>query len=893
MSDDVTVPGIGNTPNDETRVGVGSRPTSSGWLGSSGNVDYGRFPPGEIIEGRYRVVGLLGRGGMGEVYRADDLRLGQPVALKFLPEALSHDPVRLAQFHNEVRTARQVSHPNVCRVYDIGDASGHLFLSMEYVDGEDLSSLLRRIGRLPEDKALEIARQICAGVAAAHERGVIHRDLKPANIMLDGAGRIRVMDFSLASVGAVTEGVAGTPAYMAPEQLEGREATIKSDIYAIGLVFYELFTGRRAFDAKTLADLVAQHSSGSVTAPTEIVKALDATIERTILRCLEGDPVRRPSSALAVAASLPGGDPLAAALAAGETPSPEMVAAAGGESAMLSPAAGLAWLLLTAVLLAAVAGLADRTSLLARIPFVKPVPVLLDRAEEIRRSLGYTDAPVDQTSGLDHDRAYLDWGKGQGSGSSQWSELAEGRPAALQFWYRTSPISIVPKNPLVPPSPDDPPLTTVGSTLTVIDTKGRLISFTAVPPQVEKSPAPTASTDWRPLFAAAAIDQAAFKETTPARTPPSYADERRAWQGTLPETKTAVTIEAAAYRGRPVSFEIVAPWTSASREPDANDGARGSVGTAIILVLLVAAVVLARRNLRSGRADRRGAFRLGVFMFFLYTVTWVLLPHVSGLSDETDRLFTYIGIGLFIAGVMYLVYLAIEPSVRRSWPTMLVGWSRALAGRGRDPVVGRDLVVGTACGLALTVLTQINALVPRLMGWPEPVPMIAAVGVFEHSRYFVLTFTNSINQGLQNALLSVMIFTILREIVKRAAARLGLRSASTDYVTAIVVLLLMVALQLVQRDSDQAHLGLAVLYQLAFLLTFIVVLLRYGLFATFVMFTANALTLRMPLTLSGAALYSGTAWLTLGVLFGVAALGLWLARAGEPILGTTAVAEAR
>ncbi len=266
MADDVTAPGVGSAAGDQTHLtGTPSRPASSGWLGSSSTVDYGRFPPGEIIEGRYRVIGLLGRGGMGEVYRADDLRLGQPVALKFLPETLSHDPVRLAQFHNEVRTARQVSHPNVCRVYDIGDASGHLFLTMEYVDGEDLSSLLRRIGRLPEDKAIEIARQICAGLAAAHERGVIHRDLKPANIMLDGAGRVRVMDFSLAAAGAGTEGIAGTPAYMAPEQLEGREVTVRSDIYALGLVLYELFTGRRAFDAKTIADLVAEHSSGSIT----------------------------------------------------------------------------------------------------------------------------------------------------------------------------------------------------------------------------------------------------------------------------------------------------------------------------------------------------------------------------------------------------------------------------------------------------------------------------------------------------------------------------------------------------------------------------------------------------------------------------------------------------
>jgi serine/threonine protein kinase len=156
------------------------RPPSGGWLSSSDSIDHGRFAPGAILGGRYRIIGLLGRGGMGEVYRADDLRLGQQVALKFLPDAVAADPIRLSQFHNEVRVARQVSHPHICRVYDIGDVEGQLFLSMEFVTGEDLATSLRRIGRFPEDKAIEIARQLCAGVAAAHERGVLHRDLKPA-----------------------------------------------------------------------------------------------------------------------------------------------------------------------------------------------------------------------------------------------------------------------------------------------------------------------------------------------------------------------------------------------------------------------------------------------------------------------------------------------------------------------------------------------------------------------------------------------------------------------------------------------------------------------------------------------------------------------------------------
>jgi len=224
-----------------------SAPSSNPVLTSSDPIGGGRFVPGAMVADRYRIVALLGRGGMGEVYRAEDLKLSQVLAIKFLPEKLSQDPAALARFHSEVRIARQVSHPNVCRVFDIGDAEGIPFLTMEYVDGEDLSSVVRRIGRLPQDKAAEVSRQICAGLAAAHERGVIHRDLKPSNVMLDGAGKARITDFGLASVAASIEGAAaraGTPAYMAPEQLSGKEVTTKSDIYSLGLVMYEIVTGR-------------------------------------------------------------------------------------------------------------------------------------------------------------------------------------------------------------------------------------------------------------------------------------------------------------------------------------------------------------------------------------------------------------------------------------------------------------------------------------------------------------------------------------------------------------------------------------------------------------------------------------------------------------------------
>src|SRR5664280_3641589 len=216
-------------------VVLGSGASSVPHLSTTSSVDEGRFLPGTVLAGRYRIAGLLGRGGMGEVYRATGLTLGQAVALKFLPEATASDDRALARFYNEVRIARQVTHPNVCRVYDVGVAEGLHYISMEFVDGEDLGSLLRRIGRLPVDKAVETARKLCAGLAAAHEKGVLHRDLKPANVMLDGRGRVRITDFGLAVAAeeAANLGeVSGTPAYMAPEQLAGKPASVRSDLYA-------------------------------------------------------------------------------------------------------------------------------------------------------------------------------------------------------------------------------------------------------------------------------------------------------------------------------------------------------------------------------------------------------------------------------------------------------------------------------------------------------------------------------------------------------------------------------------------------------------------------------------------------------------------------------------
>jgi len=485
------------SPRTPSRSGAGAKPASSDPIGG------GRFTPGQMIAERYRVVAMAGRGGMGEVYRAEDLTLGQLVAIKFLPESLSQDAATLSRFHSEVRIARQVSHPNVCRVFDIGNADGVPFLSMEFVDGEDLASVVRRIGRLSPDKATEIARQICAGLAAAHERGVIHRDLKPANVMLDGAGKIRITDFGLAGIAASIQGAdirAGTPAYMAAEQLAGKEVTAKSDIYSLGLILYEILTGKRAFDAATLPELTKLREQGTITNPSALVRDLDPLIERVILRCLENDPAKRPASALQVAAALPGGDPLAAALAAGETPSPEMVAAAGATEG-IKPRLGLA--LVATVLLSLVANMfvADRYKVHNLTPLEKPSEVLLARAQEIIQQLGFSETPADSAYGFTADGNYIDYIQDHDKSQTRWQRLSSDRPPTILFWYRQSPRELESfdffnsaGSGIVTQS--DPPSDVTGMITVVTDSRGRLISFKRLPPEHDPLDGPAAAPDF-------------------------------------------------------------------------------------------------------------------------------------------------------------------------------------------------------------------------------------------------------------------------------------------------------------------------------------------------------------------------------------------------------------
>ncbi len=686
-----------------------------------------RFAPGAVLADRYRIVAALGRGGMGEVYRADDLKLGHPVALKFLSRALSADPRLLEYFRAEVRNGRQVSHPNVCRIYDIGEFERLTFLTMEYIDGEDLASLLRRIGRLPPDKALEIAHQLCAGLAAAHDVGLVHRDLKPANIMLDGRGHARITDFGLAvavSDSAGRQQPAGTPAYMAPEQRAGAPATVKSDIYSLGLVLYEIFTGKHALEEDNLpawrgagrsgagsspSDAGTRQASRSSSTSTSSSADVDPAVKRAILRCLERDPAQRPASVRDIAVMLPGGDPLAAALAAGETPSPDVVAAAGQEIAI--SAQGAALLLVAIVVMAGLlVPLSRWGTFIGLAPSVSPREVLEARADTIAKQAGVSGRAADSHGYFSAALSYAKWRSDQ---DPHWyNQMDDAVPDVYRFTYRTSPEWLFAFNSFSNPDLDDPPLTVPGMTATVLDGSRRLVLFRAVPPASDRDLPKSSQTDWAGLFAAGGWDFNQFKTAEPHDLPHVAFDSRSAWAGVV--GGVPLHVEGASLRGKPVAFTLSGPWVG--REAGFGSSSRASqiaFDVTIFVVLPIVGGIWARRNLRLGRGDPTGATRLSIVVVLVIALNTLLAQHWVAHPSIVNAVIANAGLALILAIAVWLAYVAIEPMLRRHAPHLMISWTRLLSGRFRDGMVGRDVLIGSAAAFLIAVVHMLFIALPH------------------------------------------------------------------------------------------------------------------------------------------------------------------------------------
>ena len=249
---------------------------------------------------RYDILGEAGHGNMGNVYKARDRETDETVALKLIKPEIASDQGMMERFKNELLFARKITHKNVCRVYDFNRIGGIAYTSMEYVEGESLRSVLNRFGGLPLRKGIDLALQICSGLKEAHAQGIVHRDLKPENVMIDGQGNLKIMDFGIArSMEAATHltgAMVGTPAYMAPEQVAGKPVDYRTDIYSLGLMLYEMFTGSQTFRADTPVAVALKQMREEPVAPHEIDPAIPVFIERAILKCLQKDPARRYQS---------------------------------------------------------------------------------------------------------------------------------------------------------------------------------------------------------------------------------------------------------------------------------------------------------------------------------------------------------------------------------------------------------------------------------------------------------------------------------------------------------------------------------------------------------------------------------------------------------------------
>jgi hypothetical protein len=819
---------------------------------------YERFSPGDVLDERYRIVALLGKGGMGEVYRADDLKLGQPVALKFLPREV-FDSSAIERLYGEVRLGRKISHPNVCRLYDIGEWKGNHFVTMEYIDGEDLASLLRRIGQLPRGKAVELAQNICAGLAAAHGIGVVHRDLKPANIMIDGRGNAIITDFGLAALAEELEGrreMAGTPEYMAPEQLHGGEVTHKSDLYSLGLILYEMFTGRRKYEGSSVAEIRRLHQSSDPTSISRETKSIDPVIQQVVLRCLEPDPAERPRSIHSVIAALPGADPLQAAVDAGETPSPAMVAAAG-RSGELPVRSVTALVLAGILLLGAAVWLKQRTELYGVRPLPNHPRVLEAKAREILELTGF-DAPRRDSSFYLGARGY---------------DASDALSSQMVFHYRQSPEPLVPRWGFFGDHrilPTDPPHTLPGMAWVILSPAGHLSGLLIVPRAEEMRS--EGNPRWDLMFERAGLDFDGARAVEPAAPVPVDSDRRVSWEGHfLAAPERTIRVDAASLGGQIVWFDVGAPWREGTlgdrlSQPNPRSNPAQLVVTVLVITALGGGFWFARRNLRRGRGDRRGAIRLWIAIFGALSAAYLLRADLTGgLPHSWDVITQRVGLAMFRAFAITILYLAIEPYLRRRWPTLLVSWSRLLAGRWKDPLVGRHLLLGALAGILFTVFEAI----PRLLAGEGGVGFGFYQSTLTSVRQALAAAVGATASGLLPAfLLSSVMVAIAVVFRRRWAGMVGIWTVAT----AVQILRAFAAGDL------SAWTALVILIN-ALLVTAVVS--RLGLLAGFAFFAIAELT-KLPLTLDTHAFFFPSAAIGFAFVLTLLAWGAFVAVDSTP-----------
>jgi len=643
-----------------------------------------------------------------------------------------------------------------------------------------------------------------------------------------------------------------------------------------------------------MIELKRQQLETIPTSPSSLITSLDPAVERVILQCLNKNPAERPPTALAVAAALPGGDPLAAALAAGETPSPEMVAAAGPQGG-LRP--WVATACLVAVMLIWVLSIfpAKSTDPYNYLEWRKSYAALKENAREIATSLGYDDAPSYTWAGFGWDMPeYMSLIREFGV-----SEVGEhmAQPGQSVVWmdYRQRAGPILPLGLSGRVNWASPPPGS-GEVAMEVDLLGRLNVLRVTPSRKdpaadedavsdEQASAEKSEVDWADVFELAGLDITQFESTTPTVRPVSFADDRQAWKGTLSDYKDRdVRVEAASLQGKPIYFaKIISSdelWTAAAGQPQAQSSGLALLLAALLMVVIIGLLVLAGalflayRNLKQGRGDRQGAFRLAAFIFSMRMLYWTLAGDHVGHPVELLALGIAICGATTLALVGWIVYVACEPYARRLWPETMVSWTRVLAGRLRDPLVGRDVLLGCTFGAALQLIAVMILWIGSKAEVFGVLPYQQHQILLRGGRYAVGQLFSSVLSSTVVALVLLMLFLLLRMICRKTA------------IAAVVFCLIGAvfgALQFVGLFGPPSA-PLAIALQLSSFLVVVLVLLRFGLLALVVMTIFGSLTNLSLLTFDSSAPFFGLGLFVTAIAFALATYGWQTSLAGRSLM---------
>jgi len=587
-------------------------------------------------------------------------------------------------------------------------------------------------------------------------------------------------------------------------------------------------------------------------------------VERLIRRCMERDPNARPASVSQLALALPGGDPLAAAIAAGETPSPEMVAASGGKEGLKL---WIAWATLALIIIGlfVVAAIGDGP-IYRRVPFEKSPEALVERSRLFLQRAGLSGQFKDSAWGFMVNGDLLNYIETSDKSENRWKKLDA---RAILFWYRQSP------QPLGllglesgSTSPDNPPLRYSGEVLLILDSEGRLQSLRCVPIRLQLKAETVRAPDWAAFFAEAGLDISRWMPANAQWTPPFHADSRAAWQDSLPGgSGTQVRVEAASFQGKPVSFEVIDPWAQPSRTDYAQQRTRLSgvlqVARVVIIIATLSGIFFARRNLRLGRGDRRNATRLAVFVLGAFALQWALkIPQVSLKS---------LLLGGYMAVMFWILYMAIEPYARRRWPQVLVSWTRLLSGEWRDPLVARDTLVGVAFGILMICVSVIGQrLLPSPLAVRDNGTLLVNLQSFLGARFVISDILTKLLAMILISMATLCLIVVLGVLLKSRKAAIA----------AFIILFTVFA------GSDLGYVT-----GLTFSVLWILALMRFGFVAAILMMFINCVTHIYFTALPISAWYSPYCYLALAILAVIVLYAFPYSLGGRPLLASSRLDE--